>query len=101
VVKGERKDVVLTQEDLVLLRCYIAQISRLKIVIPEGVADEMQNSFVRRRKETGGEGIDEVWFGRRIVVAKGLARVNARESVTREDWEESLGICSQWEMRRK
>jgi hypothetical protein len=92
---------VLTEEDLGLLRGYIAQISGLKIVIPEGVADEMQNSFVGRRKEGGGEGIDEIWFGRRIVVAKGLARVNARESVMREDWEESLGICSQWEMRRK
>jgi hypothetical protein len=91
----------LTEEDLGLLRGYIAQISGLKIVIPEGVADEMQDSFVGRRKEGGGEGIDEIWFARRIVVAKGLARVNARESVRREDWEESLGICSQWETRRK
>jgi hypothetical protein len=99
-VKGEMKSVPVTQEDLVLLRRYIAQIARLKIVIPAEVADEMGMAFVRKRKEIEAKGVDEDWFGLRIVVAKGLARVNARETVTRGDWEESLEICSQWEMRR-
>ena len=59
----------------------------------------MQNVFVGTRKE-GGEGIDETWFGKRIVVAKGLSRINAREAVSRQDWEESMKICTQWESRR-
>lgn len=61
----------------------------------------MQDDFVKERKEAGATAIDETWFGTRIVVAKGIARNNGREVVSPHDWQESLQICSQWEMRRK
>jgi len=61
----------------------------------------MQDAFVKKRKELGATTIDEAWFGTRIVVAKGIARNNAREALSLQDWQESLQICSQWEMRRK
>jgi hypothetical protein len=60
----------------------------------------MQTSFVSKRKD-GLEGIDEIWFGNRIIVAKGFARIHGREMVTEDDWQRSLDICSQWEERRK
>ena len=63
----------------------------------------MQNYFVRQRKESleGQTEINEEWFGTRILVAKALARVDGRETVSREDWDGSLEMCSQWEQRRK
>lgn len=79
----------------------MAQVSELTISIQENVAEEMQNAFVRTRKEEGGEGIDETWFGQRIVVGKGISRINGSEVVSRQDWEESMKICTQWESRRK
>jgi hypothetical protein len=92
---------VITQQDLEIMRLYFAQISSLTIAISEKMAEEMQNEFVRTRKETGAAGVDEEWLSRRIVVAKGLARISARESVMPQDWKESLQICLQWELRRK
>ena len=102
IIKAESKKTpcTLTQTELDTLRKYLAQISELTITIQENIAEEMQNVFVRARKE-GGEGIDETWFGKRIVVAKGLSRVNAREVVSSQDWEESLKICMHWQSRRK
>lgn len=90
-----------TQHDLETMRLYFAQISSLTVAINENMAEEMQNEFVHMRKETGMAAVDEEWFSRRIVVAKGLARINARESVMHQDWHKSLQICSQWESRRK
>ena len=90
----------LTQTELDALRKFLAQISEMTITIQENIAEEMQNEFVRARKE-GGEGIDETWFGKRIVVAKGLSRINGRQVVSRQDWEESIMVCTQWESRRK
>lgn len=78
----------------------MAQISEMTTKIEENIAEEMQNVFVSTRKE-GGEGIDETWFGKRIVVAKGLSRINGRQVVSRQDWEESIMVCTQWESRRK
>ena len=91
----------LTQHDIASLRIYLAQISTLNISIEDTVAEEMQNTFVRTRKERSGEGIDEAWLGTRIVLAKGLARIDARDLVSRQDWLESMQICLQWELRRK
>jgi hypothetical protein len=91
----------LTRSEIDTLRIYIAQISTLNISIQEEIAEEMQNGFIRARKETAGEGIDEAWLGRRIVVAKGLTRIDGHDSVTKQDWQESLNICLQWESRRK
>jgi hypothetical protein len=91
----------LSQSELDTLRIYIAQISAMNISIAENIAEEMQNEFVRSRKEIGGEGIDETWFGRRIVVAKGLTRINGCESVAMQEWKDSLDICTQWDSRRK
>jgi hypothetical protein len=83
------------------VQTYLAQLAQIKAIgIDEAIADEMQSSFVKARKE-GGKDIDETWFGTRIVVAKGLARVDAREMMKREDWRDSLRICAQWEGRRK
>ena len=90
----------LTQIELDTLRKYLAQVSELTISIQENIAEEMQNAFVRTRKE-GGEGIDETWFGKRIIVGKGISRMNGSEVVSRQDWEESMKICTQWELRRK
>ncbi len=60
----------------------------------------MQNDFIKQRKEDGGKA-DEGWFGRRIVVAKGLARRAGRKEMVKEDWVEGCGICAQWEARVK
>jgi hypothetical protein len=90
----------ITQEDLVLLRTYFAQISKNNISIPEPISEKMQSSFVSHRKDRG-EGIDGTWFGNRIVVAKGFARIHGREMVTEDDWQRSLDICLKWEERRK
>lgn len=96
---GEKE--VLSSEDTKMLQTYLAQLSQIKVIgIDETIADEMQSSFVKARKE-GGKDVDETWFGTRIVVAKGLARLNAREMMTREDWRDSLRICARWEGRRK
>ena len=73
----------------------------MRISIAEAIAEEMQSHFVNKRKETNGEGIDENWFGRRIVVAKGFARINGRDSVGRDDWQGALDVCAQWESRSK
>lgn len=102
LIKAESKTTpcALTQTELDTLRKYLAQISALTIIIEENIAEEMRNVFVHTRKE-GGEGIDETWFGRRIVVAKGLSRINAREVVSLQDWEESMKVCTHWESRRK
>jgi len=89
-----------TQSDLSLLRTYLAQISTLNITIPESVAEEMQNDFVKQRKEDGGKA-DEGWFGRRILVAKGLARGFGRETLGREDWRGGCQVCADWEGRSK
>lgn len=91
----------MSQSELDTLRIYIAQISAMNISIAENIAEEMQDEFVRSRKETSGEGIDETWFGRRIVVAKGLTRINGCESVAMQEWKDSLDICTQWDSRRK
>jgi hypothetical protein len=92
---------VLSPEDTKTLQTYLAQLSQIKAIgIDETIADEMQASFVKARKE-GGKDVDETWFGTRIVVAKGLARVNARDLLKREDWRDSLRICAQWEGRCK
>jgi hypothetical protein len=88
-------------EEIELIRVYLAQISVLNVSIDEKMAEELQNTFVRVRKETGGEGIDEMWLGTRIIVAKGLTRIGANESLSQEDWKESLEICEQWQLRRK
>ena len=88
-------------DDLMLLRKYFATVAKSNITIPESIAEEMQISFIQQRKEHGNEGVNEDWFGKRIIVAKGLARIGGREMVSREDWLESLEICSQWESRRK
>ena len=103
LIKAKSKKIssALTQTELDTLRKYLAQISELTITIQENIAEEMQNVFVRNRKEGGGEGIDETWFGKRIVVAKGLSRINARGVVSRQDWEASMIVCTQWESRRK
>ena len=90
----------MTRSEIDTLRAYIAQIFTMSISIPEEIAEEMQNTFINARKEIGGDGIDEVWLGRRIVVAKGLTRINGHDSVTKQDWQESLNICIQWESRR-
>jgi hypothetical protein len=102
LIKAESKKTTcaLTQTELDTLRKYLAQISGLTIAIEENIAEEMQNVFVSARKQ-GGEGIDEIWFGKRIIVAKGLSRINAHEVVSRQDWEESLKICTHWESRRQ
>jgi Mini-chromosome maintenance replisome factor len=92
---------VLNPEETVLLRTYLAQISQMQISIAEEVAEEMQTCFVTKRKETFGEGIDENWFGRRIVIAKGFARIGGRDAVGRDDWQDALDVCAQWESRSK
>ena len=91
----------LTQEDFGLIRTWLAQISKLNIDISETMVEEMQSYFVRKRNETDGKDIDETSFGRRIIVAKGLARVSGRTSMSSENWRQSLEICSAWETRRK
>ena len=92
---------LLSWSELDTLRIYVAQISAMNISIAENIAEEMQNAFVRSRKETGGEGIDETWFGRRIIVAKGLTRINGCESVAPQEWKDSLDLCTEWDSRRK
>jgi hypothetical protein len=64
------------------------------------MAEEMQNDFIKQRKEDGGK-VDEGWFGRRIIVAKGLARSAGRETMLKEDWGGGCRICDQWEGRSK
>jgi len=100
LVKGQFQPMNLTQENLVMLRIFLAQVSKSNISIPESVSEKMQQSFVSKRKD-GPEGIDEIWFGNRIVVAKCLARIHGRETVTENDWQHSLDIFSQWEQRRR
>jgi len=100
-VKGDAIPSSLTHGDSELLRGYLAQISKLNISIDAPTAAEMQDAFVKKRKEAGATTIDETWFGTRIVVAKGITRNNGREVVTPRDWQESLEICSQWETRRR
>lgn len=90
----------MTVSEITILRIYLAQISAMNISIAENIAEEMQNAFVKTRKETGGEGIDETWFGIRIVVAKGLTRIIGCEAVSLKEWKDSLDICSKWEARR-
>ena len=84
-----------------MLRVYLSHISGLNITISESESVEMQNEFVRQRKGNGGKNIDEGWFGIRIVVAKGLCRINGREFVSGEDWRDSLELCAQVEARQK
>ena len=73
----------------------------MNISIPEAESKDMQDEFVRQRKGNGGKNVDEGWFGIRIVVAKGLCRVNEHEFVSREDWQASLELCSQLDERQK
>ena len=87
--------------DLELIRAYLAQISKLNVSIAAATAAEMQDAFLRKRKEVGPTAIDDTLFGTRIVVAKGITRNNGREIVTHQDWLESLKICSEWELRRR
>lgn len=91
----------LPPEETKIIQTYLAQLSTLKnIVIDGSMAEEMQSSFVKARKDTGSKDVDETWFGTRIVVAKSIARSNAREKMDKEDWRESLRMCAQWEGRR-
>jgi Mini-chromosome maintenance replisome factor len=95
------KSTGVTQEQIELIRVYLAQISKFNVFINEKMAEELQNTFVRIRKERGGQGIDEMWLGTRIVVAKSLTRIAGREDLSEQEWKESMEICEQWELRRK
>ena len=97
---GEFQPMSVIQQDLVLLRTYLAYLSNLNISIPAEVSDEMQDTFVSKRKD-GEDKIDETWFGTRITVAKGFARVSGREIVTSQDWRRSMEICAEWGRRRQ
>jgi len=106
-VKSERsvQKSPLSPEETQTIQTYLAQLSTLApIAINELIAEEIQSSFVKARKDTAAaesQGVDETWLGTRIVVAKSIARINAHENMDREDWRESLRVCAQWEGRRK
>ena len=106
-VKGETfaQQSPLSPEEIQIIQTYLAQILTLvPIAINESIAEEMQSSFVKARKDATAaesQAVDETWFGTRIVVAKSIARINAHEKMDREDWRESLRVCAQWEGRRK
>jgi DNA replicative helicase MCM subunit Mcm2 (Cdc46/Mcm family) len=100
-VKGNATKIPVTQNDLTVLRKYFATLSKLNISIPDSIAEEMQNYFVRQRKESSRQEADQDWFGKRIIVAKGLARMAGREIVSHEDWQDSIEMCAQWEQKRK